>query len=66
MSMASIPRGAPDAAMVYIADHAPDRCGHGRTWDQECPACASVWREERVKDLHKQAAKYGFKLVPLD
>jgi len=52
--------------MIYVADHSPDRCGHGVTWDKDCPSCAAVWREERVKDLHKQAAKYGFKLVPMD
>jgi hypothetical protein len=41
-----------------------DRCGHGKTWDEECPACADVWRQEQVKLLRAQAAKYGFKLVP--
>jgi len=40
------------------------QCGHGKTWDQDCPECASVWREERIKDLYKMAAKYGFRLVP--
>lgn len=60
-----IPRGAPDAAIpLRHREYSPDRCGHGQTWDQDCPACASVWREERVHDLNKQAAKYGFKLIP--
>jgi len=44
----------------------PDRCGHGKTWNEDCSACAAVWRKERVADLHVRAAKYGFKLVPLD
>lgn len=44
----------------------PDRCGHGKTWDEDCPNCAAVWRKDRVADLVKQAAKYGFALVPKD
>ncbi len=61
-----IPLGGADARIVWVASHGPKECGHKVPWDQDCPACASVWREDRVKDLHKQAAKYGFKLVPDD
>ena len=43
----------------------PECCGHGRTWDEDCPACEDVWRKERVKDLHERAARYGFRLVPV-
>jgi hypothetical protein len=43
----------------------PDRCHHGKTWAQECPDSAAVWRQERIADLRVMAAKYGFKLVPL-
>ncbi len=65
MAIGSIPHAGPDAAMLGAARHIPERCGHGKTWDEECPKCASVWRKERVADLTKQAAKYGFELVPL-
>jgi hypothetical protein len=41
-----------------------DRCGHGKTWEEDCLECCAVWREEQVKNLVKLAAKYGFKLVP--
>ena len=42
-----------------------DRCGHGRSWDQNCSECDAVWREDQIRSLVKQAAKYGFRLVPL-
>ena len=42
-----------------------DRCGHNKTWDQACSDCCSVWREEQIRSLAKQAAKYGFQLVPI-
>lgn len=42
-----------------------ERCGHGKTWNQDCSDCNAVWRKDRIKDLVKQAAKYGFRLIPL-
>jgi hypothetical protein len=51
---------------VMAASHPPDRCHHGKTWAQDCPDCADIWRQERIADLRVMAAKYGFKLVPLD
>ncbi len=66
MSYGSIPHAGPDAALLGAARAISDRCGHGKTWDEDCPRCVAVWREDRVADLVKQAAKYGFKLVPLN
>ena len=64
MATAKIGHGAgADAAMLFAGANYPKRCGHGKTWDEECEACCSVWREEQVKMLNKQAAKYGFRLV---
>lgn len=57
------PGAGADAAMVYIAENYPKRCGHGKAWEEECQDCNAVWREEQVKTLNKQAAKYGFRLV---
>jgi hypothetical protein len=65
--MNKTPKGAADARLLHIALHIDGRteCGHGVKWADDCPECASVWREDRVKELEKQAAKYGFRLVPL-
>jgi hypothetical protein len=57
-----------DHAILRIAQEAADlkMCGHGKTWKEDCPECCAVWREDRIKDLYKQAAKYGFKLIPIE
>jgi hypothetical protein len=66
MPVTPVHRRNLDHAILQVEHDASlrDRCGHGKTWDQDCPDCASVWRADRIKDLHKQAAKYGFELVP--
>ena len=61
-----IPHAGPDAELLGAAAMIPDKCGHGRKWEEDCPQCASVWRHERIADLVKQANKYGFVLVPKD
>lgn len=66
MSVGRIPHAGPDAALLGRAALIPDRCGHGKKWEEDCPACASVWRHEQIAMLVKQAGKYGFKLVPLN
>ena len=68
MSAGKIPSAKADLA-VLSADYEArrlDRCGHGKTWDADCPECCAVWREDACRDLVRLAAKYGFKLVPLD
>ena len=62
-----VPSARADLAVLSAAHDAAliDRCDHGRTWDQDCDQCCAVWREEQVRNLVKQAAKYGFKLVAL-
>lgn len=41
-----------------------ERCGHGKTWEEDCPDCDAVWREDQVKHLHEKAAKFGLALSP--
>jgi hypothetical protein len=65
MAVGRIPHAGPDAELLGRSTLMPDRCGHGKTWDIDCDACAAVWRKDRVKDLTRQAAKYGFRLVPI-
>jgi hypothetical protein len=67
MITAPIPNAKATLAMLSAAYEADqiDRCGHGKTWDVDCAECCAIWREERIKDLVKQAAKYGFRLVPM-
>lgn len=43
----------------------PKGCGHRRLWSEPCAECDAVWREERITKLHEQAARYGFRMVPL-
>ena len=57
-AMRAIENGAYEAGVLK-------RCGHGRTWQEECSDCNGVWREDMIKNLAKQAARYGFRLVPL-
>jgi hypothetical protein len=67
MTAGRIPSAKADLA-VLSADYRAqqiDRCGHNLKWEIECADCNAVWREEQIKTLSKQAAKYGFKLVPL-
>jgi hypothetical protein len=63
---ALIPNARATLAILDAAYEAAkiDRCGHGKTWEQECLDCNAVWREEQIRNLVKQAAKYGFRLVP--
>lgn len=44
----------------------PQKCGHGKLWDEPCPKCEAAWLADRLKFLREQAAYYGFKLVPMD
>jgi hypothetical protein len=43
-----------------------EQCSHGLAWDVPCPACDEVWRQESIKHLEKQAAKWGMRLVPIE
>jgi hypothetical protein len=67
VSIGKIPSAKADLRVQRAAYEALiiKKCGHGKTWDQECSDCNSVWREDRIRDLVKQAAKYGFSLTPL-
>lgn len=40
-------------------------CTHGKPWKEPCKECDRIWRAECVTRLEKQAAKLGFRLVPL-
>jgi hypothetical protein len=42
-----------------------DRCSHGLTWKAECEVCDAAWREWQVDRLDKDAAKLGYRLVPI-
>jgi hypothetical protein len=39
-------------------------CGHGVAWAEPCAKCDAVWRQEAIAHLERQAAKWGYKLVP--
>lgn len=43
----------------------PKQCAHGRIWDAPCPECDAIWRAECIARLERQAAEYGFRLVPI-
>ncbi|MDE2101435.1 MAG: hypothetical protein KGL39_29580 [Patescibacteria group bacterium] len=60
----AIPHAGPDASLIGAFRSVPERCGHGKTWDEECSECNSIWRETCIADLAKQAARYGFRLIP--
>ena len=43
----------------------PDRCTHGISFREPCAACEQVWREQMIRDLHREAARLGFRVVPI-
>lgn len=50
----------PEAEAMWIA------CAHDKPWKDPCPECDRIWRADCVARLEKQAAKLGFRLVPID
>ena len=42
-----------------------DRCSHKRTFREPCPDCDRVWRESCIRDLHRYAARLGYRVVPI-
>lgn len=42
-----------------------DRCSHGTSFREPCAACEQVWRDALIRDLHRDAAKLGFRVVPI-
>lgn len=43
----------------------PKVCTHGKAWSTPCPECDAIWRAECIARLEQQAAKWGFRLVPV-
>ena len=41
-----------------------DKCFHGLSFRQPCAACEQVWRDALIRDLHRDAAKLGFRCAP--
>ncbi len=40
-------------------------CSHGVSFRDACPDCDRVWHDAMVRILHRDAARLGFRVVPL-
>jgi hypothetical protein len=43
-----------------------DRCIHGRLFTEPCLECEAAWRDSLIRDLHRDAARLGFWVVPIE
>jgi hypothetical protein len=40
-----------------------ERCSHGRTFSDPCSDCDRVWQDMCIRDLHRSAARLGYRVV---
>jgi len=40
-------------------------CGHGRSYEEDCPACEAIWIADMLVWLKRKCWKLGYKIVPI-